>query len=77
MTGVAFACALAVVGVAFVVALWDALRRALASQVAMAQARVEATKREEVAELAAKLAQLRKDHDSLDHAVSVGRAVRR
>jgi hypothetical protein len=69
---------------AVVVAVWDAVRRALATQVRQAELRVEAMRREDVAELAdalqatqAQLAALEGELQSVRSAVTLHRATRR
>lgn len=69
---------------AIVVAVWDAVRRALATQVRQAELRVEAMRREETAELAdalqvtrAQLAALEGELQSVRSAVTLHRATRR
>jgi hypothetical protein len=69
----AVAIALVVVGLALVVAVWDAMRRALASQVRLGGLRVEAQQRHDLGELAALVAQLRRDHDGLEQSIALGR----
>lgn len=86
MTALAWSLPLAV-GIAVaavVVAVWDAVRRALATQVRQAELRVEAMRREDVAELAdalqatqAQLAALEGELQSVRSAVTLHRATRR
>lgn len=78
MTAVAVAVAAVVLGVSL--ALWDGLRRALASQVRLAELRVEGQRRADVVEvdarcdaLAAELERLRRDHDGLERGLAIGR----
>lgn len=72
--------AFAVVAALAVVALWDGVRRALASQVALASLRVEAMKRadydsvrEELRLLEARINTVASDHRSLETGLAVGR----
>lgn len=71
MTAVAIA--LGTIGVAAVVAAWDALRRALAAQVEQARLRVEAQQRHDIGELAAQVRTLRTELGDLDKALAFGR----
>lgn len=70
-----FALALSVVIVGGFVALavWDMGRRALDAQVEQARLRVEATKRIELEAIAVQLAELRAQHNSLEHSIAIGR----
>lgn len=72
--------ALALVGCALVLAVWDVGRRALASQVRTAELRVEALRRVEYEAAQAEIAKLRdevqrvaRDVSALDTALAVGR----
>jgi hypothetical protein len=74
------ALAIALVGAALVAAVWDAFRRALASQVRLAELRVEAMRRADVEELDAAVRVLRADVEklrgdlgSLETATALGR----
>lgn len=76
----ALAIALGVVGAALVAALWDGARRALAAQVRQAELRVEAMQRRDLDSLAADVAAvsdavaaLRREHESLDKSIALGR----
>lgn len=62
------ALALAVVGLAAVVATWDVWRRALAAQVQSAALRVEALRREDHAALEARVRTLEGEVDSINRA---------
>lgn len=73
---IALSVALGLVGLAITAAIWDAWRRAIAAQVEHTRLRVEGMRREDLAELAARLTAAEGEIASLTSAVTFGRAKR-
>lgn len=80
MTAAVICCALAAAVLGVSVALWDSLRRALATQVRLGELRVEAMRRHELEAMSEQLAtnvqeiaSVRRDLQALDTSLAIGR----